>query len=343
LGRSLPIVASLALTGCGWLGLGWGALSYPTTEAGESANVVATGHYAYATRGADGIEVIDLRAPATRRTIAPFRDTSVDDLATADGLLFALDARPPGHLAVYSLADPATPALVQPPIPFHVGPFSGVSAGGGLVVVSGGTSLLSLRQYDADGRLGSASSTTDLGRGQPDVLLADDARHAFVSVHDEGPLFSLVVLRLTRQPLAAREIARLRLDTYGFTPGGARPASFPIEMATFSDTLLIASAAGLQVIDVQDPANPRTLATLQTGTLPVNVDARHGLAVVAGSDPAPELALVDLTDPAAPKLLRSIRLPEGSLATGVALAGRQVIVAAHSAGSLVFSLDSLTQ
>jgi hypothetical protein len=232
---------------------------------------------------------------------------------------------------------------VQAPVLVDVGPFSGVSAANGLVVVSGGTSLLSLRRYAHDGRLSAESATTDLGRGQPDVLLNADGHYAFVSTHDHGPFFSLTALRLAAEPLAIERIASLPLATYGFTPGGARPASFPVEMAIAGESLLVASAAGLQVFDVSNPARPLARATLQTRALPVNVDARPGLAAVVGSDPDPELTLVDLADPAAPKLLHSIRLPEGSLATGVVIAGRQVVVAAHAAGTLVFNLDDLTQ
>ena len=341
--RALVGATALAVGGCGWIDVGWGALTYPTTKAGESANVVVSGGFAYATQGDHGIAVIDLASPASRRVIPAAPGTSVDDLAVADGLLFALDAHPPGHLGTYSLADPATPTLVQAPAPVAVGPFSGVSAANGLVVVSGGTSLLSLRRYTREGNLGAEVTTLDLGRGQPDVLLADDHRHAFVSVHDEGPHFSLAILELTSEPLAARPIAKLPLDTYGFTPGGARPASFPIEMATIANLLLVASAAGLQVIDVANPAAPRILATFKPTALPVNVDARAGVAAVVGSDPAPELSLVDLANPVSPKLLRSIRLPEGSLATGVAIAGRQVVVAAHAADTLVFNLDEFTR
>ncbi|HEU0224830.1 MAG TPA: hypothetical protein VFR29_05305 [Steroidobacteraceae bacterium] len=341
--RLLPIAATLLLTGCGWIGLGWGAVTFPTTAAGEPANVVAGERFAYATRGADGIEIIELAAPAWRRVVAPAPGTTADDLALADGLLFVLDARPPGNLSVFSLANPELPTLVQPPVPVDVGPFSGVSAANGLVVVSGGTSLLTLRRYALDGRLSAEFASADLGRGQPDVLLGTDGRHAFVSTHDDGPFFSLSVLRLDRDALSIMHIASLPLATYGFTPGGARPANFPIEMAIAGENLLVASAAGLQLIDVSDPAQPRPRATLQPGALPVNVDARAGLAAVVGSDPDPELALVDLADPSAPKLLRSIRLPEGSYATGVAIAGRQAVVAAHAAGTLVFNLDDLTQ
>lgn len=341
--RWLPALVAFALAGCGWIGLGWGAVTFPTTAAGESANVVAHGRFAYSTRGADGIEIIDLATPAVRRVMVPAPETSADDLAIADALLFVLDAQPPGHLAIYSLTDPAAPQLVQAPVPVEVGPFSGVSAGGGLVVVSGGTSLLSLRRYLAEGRLSTDLATADLGRGQPDVLLSADGRYAYVSVHDQGPDFSLVVLELSAEPLAMRELARLPLDTYGFTPGGARPASFPIEMASTGRLLLIASAAGLQVLDIADPAQPQRVATLQAGALPVNVDARPGLAAVVGSDPSPELVLVDLADPAAPTLLRSSRLPARSLATGVALTDRHAVIAAHAGGTLIFDINQLTQ
>lgn len=341
--RTLPFVASLALTGCGWLGLGWGALSYPTTEAGESANVVASGDVAYATRGADGIEVIDLADAAARRTIAAAPGTTVDDLAIADNLLFALDAHAPGHLAVYSLADPRAPALVQQPVAVPVGPFSGVSAANGLVIVSGGTSLLTLRRYGRDGRLDAQAVTADLGRGQPDVLVTPDGGHAIVSVHDEGPMFSLVVLALASEPPGLQKLARLRLDSYGFTPGGARPASFPIESATSGSLLYNASADGLRIIDLADPAQPRELARLTLPALPVNVDVRGTLAAVVGSDPAPTLSLVDVADPAKPRILRNIALPPRSLATGVALTEKHVLVAAHGAGTLVFDLDSLNR
>jgi hypothetical protein len=343
LARLLPIAATLLLTGCGWIGLGWGAATFPTTATGESANVVAGERFAYATRGADGIEIIELTSPKWRRVVAPSPGTTADDLAIADGLLFVLDARPPGGLSVYSLENPELPRLVQAPVMVDVGPFSGVSAANGLVVVSGGTSLLSLRRYEADGRLGATFTTADLGRGQPDVLLSRDGRHAFVSTHDSGPHFSLTVLALGIDPLSVERIARLPLETYGFTPGGARPSNFPIEMAIDGDRLLVASAAGLQVFDVADRAKPVALATLKPAALPVNVDARDGLAAVVGSDPDPELTLVDLADPSGPRLLRSIRLPEGSLATGVVIAGRQAVVAAHAAGTLVFNLDDLTQ
>ena len=53
-----------------WLGLAWGALAYPSTAPGEPAGVVVAGDFAYATRGAAGIEIVHL-AGGERRTLAP--------------------------------------------------------------------------------------------------------------------------------------------------------------------------------------------------------------------------------------------------------------------------------
>jgi len=343
--RFLRCLARVALAsllgGCSWIGLGWGELTYPTTARGESANVVAVGRYAYATMGADGVEIVDLSGePASRRMELPDGE-SADDLAIADGLLFVLDAQPPGALSVYSLADPGSPALAQPPVPVDVGSFSGVSAAAGLVVVSGGTAPLSLRRYRADGRLDAESVTAHLGRGQPDVLLAANGRDAFVSTHENGPRFLLTVLELGAQPLALRAIGTHALDSYGFTPGGAAPANFPIELALAGDLLLVASASGLEILDASDPAALRSLARLPLAVKAVNVAARGGLAAVVGSSPTPELVLVDIANPAAPSVLRTILLPPGARATGVALTDTQAVVAAHAVGTLVYELDTV--
>jgi hypothetical protein len=338
--RRLSLVAFASLlAGCAWVELGWGALTVPTTAPGESANVVAAGRYAYATKGTAGVEIVDLAGEPESRLMPLPDGESADDLAIADGLLFVLDAQPPGALSVYSLADPSVPALAQPPMPVDVGPFSGVSAAAGLVVVSGGTSQLSLRRYRADGRLDAEVVTADLGRGQPDVLLSPDGRTAFVSTHDYGPHFLITALQLSAQPLGLHVIGTHALDSYGFTPGGAKPANFPIELAIAGDLLLIATASGLEIVDASDPAALRSLATLPLDVAPVNVDARGGLAAVVGSAPAPRLVLVDFSTPTAPRVLRAVPLPQRGRASGVALGETQAIVAAHAVGTLVYELN----
>jgi hypothetical protein len=328
--------APALLSGCSWLGLAWGSLTYPTTAPGEPANVAVGGEHAYVTRGSEGIEILRLSRAPERRVMPLPEGESADDLAVADGLLFVLDARPPGSLSVYSLEEPAAPELRQPPVPVEVGPFSGVSAASGLVVVSGGTSRLSLRAYAPEGRLGPEVATADLGRGQPDVLVAPDARTAFVSTHEWGPRFVLTVATLESAPLRVVPRGAVPLETYGFTSGGAKPASFPIESALAGRVVLVAHAKGLGFVDAADPAAPRLLGVLDVGVEPVNVDAQGGTAALVGSEPQPLLVLVDVRGPAAPRVARTVPLPDGSRATGVAITRSHVVVAAHGRGTLVF-------
>ena len=335
----LLALAPLPLLGaCAWIGLTWGSLTYPVTRSGETANVVTNGEWAYATRGDAGFEILNLRGEPRRRfQELPPGVESADDLALADGLLFVLDAQPPGHLVVLSLADPTHPELRGGPVPVDVGPFSGVAAAGGRVVVSGGTSRLSVRAYDAAGALGPAVATADLGRGQPDVLLAPGGDRAFVSTHDFGPHFSVKVARLADPPAAPQPEGSIALDTYGFTPGGAKPANFPIELAVEGDILYVASYDGLRVVDLSTPAAPRQLAHLTLDVRPVNVDVRRGVVAVVGSEPQPLLVFVDARTPARPRVLQSFPLPEGSRATGVALTDSHAVVAAHGLGTLLFA------
>ena len=120
----------------------------------------------------------------------------LDDVAievhdvSADGrCVFSLDAVS-GRLAVSRTIDSgeeevATRAIVD----VDVGPYSGVAARAGSVVVSGGTSELSFFHYDRDSCKLSPKRTLGsppLFRGQPDVSLASNGRFAFISTHFAG-------------------------------------------------------------------------------------------------------------------------------------------------------------
>jgi hypothetical protein len=248
--------------GCNWVSLAKNAYSYETTARGEASNVVARDGIAWTALGADGLGVIDTRSGARIRTIAPPPGSeSIDDAAIADSLLFVLDARPPGHLAAYALSGRDSLVLVSPPRVVPVGPFSGVSASNGVVVVSGGTSRLTAWRYDASGIATDSVpfATADLGRGQPNVLLANGV--AFVATHYWGPYFGLNVVRLgVAGQLSAA--GKLELDGAGFTDGGAKPANFPIGLALLNDTtLLVAFARGVAVVNVARANQPMSSAS----------------------------------------------------------------------------------
>ena len=331
------LIVGTSASACAWVALGISSARYRTTGSSESANVVISGWTAYGTLADRGLEIVDLNHPGQGRRVPPPADSeSVDDLAVADGFLFVLDARKPGHLSVFSLSDPMKPALVSSPVPVDVGPFSGVSAGGGRVIVSGGTSLLSLRTYDREGHLSAPAATTDLGRGQPDVLISPDGRRAFVSTHFGGPHFGLTVLDVGSGPSALVNRGSVDLDTYGFTAGGAKPASFPVEAALAGNVLLVAHARGLAIVSVEGGQKPRLSSVLDLEFKAVNVDVEGRTAAVVGSSPRPTLVLVDVTNSNSAVVKTSVSLPRESYATSVAISPSHVVVAAHKRGLLIF-------
>lgn len=334
--RMAFVVAGLvSLNGaCNWISLAKNSATYRTTERGETANIVAADSLVYATLAEGGLAVLDAKSGQTLATVSAPPGESIDDLALAGDLLFALDARPPGHLSVYSLADPIRPRLLDGSQVVPVGPFSGVSAAKGVCAVSGGTSQLTVWRYDANGTLNGPVATIDLGRGQPDVLLTSSGL-MYVSTHYWGPYFGLDVARFDASASRLDTLAELPLDGAGFTAGGAKPANFPIESALIGDTLLVASARGLDVIDVRDPRHPRSLTTIALDGPAVNVDVADRVAAVAVAGSPPALVLLDFGK--TPIQPRRFVLPVGTFPTGVALGAPRAAVAAGKAGVLFFN------
>ena len=332
------LVVALGVLSCNWISLAEQSLSYPTLTRGEVGNVAAFDSHFVATAGEDGFTVRDA-AGATLATVAPAPGSeSVDDIAIDGLLLFALDARPPGHLTTWSLRDPIHPIVVSRPIEVPVGPFSGVAAAAGSVIVSGGTSRLTMWSYDAGGMVRGPTATANLGRGQPDVLLARDGRIAYVSVHRWGPYFGLDVVPL--RPDSQRvlsPLARVDLPGAGFTTGGARPANFPIESALLDDsTLLIATARGVVVVRVSDPGHVSVAATIDVGGPAVNVDANDRRAAVAVGGGAPAVALLDFSKDGRPAV-RRLPLAPGTFPLGIAMSRGRIAVAARGQSVLVLT------
>lgn len=334
--RTIALIA-VALSGCDWVSLAANALTYDTLRAGEAGNIVARGSVAYVTLADSGVAVID--AASGRRLAVhppPAGTESVDDLALDGDLLFLLDARAPGALSVWSLRDPIRPTLIAPGRPVPVGPFSGVSARGGLCVVSGGTSDLTVWRYDTVGRL-EPTGALDLGRGQPDVLVASSDL-AFVSVHYWGPYFGIDVVRGERGQFV--RVGQLALDDAGFTTGGAGPANFPIESALLdSATLLVAHSRGLAVIRVAPVRKPSLVEVIDVGGPAANVDAAGRVVVVAVGGRTPAIAFVDFNAPAgSASRVRRVTLAPGTNPVGVALSTHNAsvaLVAARGQGVLV--------
>ncbi len=330
--------AALFLSNCKALTTAYNAVLYETTESGEASNVVVVGDYAYAALAGKGLGIHE---SATGRRIAlvppPPGTLSVDDLAAADGLLFVLDARKPGFLSTMDIRKtPARPVPASTATMVNVEPFTGVSASNGIVVVSGGTSRLEILTYTKDGKLGATRASTDLGRGQPDVLVAGDV--AYVSTHFSGPRFGVALIRLKAPPAAPEMLGKLELREAGFTSGGIKPANFPIETALVGSTLLTAHGGGLAVIDVGNKTKPRLLKNLDPGFAAVNVDARGNLAaVVGGGKSDSRVALVDISNPAQAKIIKTIPLGKDAHATSVTITNEKIVIAARKRGVIVLN------
>ncbi len=300
-----------------------------------SNNVVVEGRFAYAARGVAGLGVMNLRTRTFVTLPPPTGSNRVDDVATADGFLFLLDAANGGRLSVMDLGTPATPALISGPVNVPVGPFAGVSAGGNRVVVSGGTGLMAVRSYGADGVLGSAVATVDLGIGQPDVLVSTDGQRAFVSTDFAGSVngsgFGITNVALAAPPQAPTVTSRTGLAGSGFTGGFQAPANFPIESALFGQELVVGHGGGLSRV----AANGALVGTTPLGFGGVSVDVVGGTAFVVGTGRS--LATLNLTSPGAPQLTSVAQLSGPGILTGVSANDRFIAIAGNQAGLIVLS------
>ncbi len=296
----LRFAALLAITplftGCKWISLAANALTYHTMQPGEVGNLVARDSIVYATRGTGGLAILDGRSGTELGTVpTPSASESIDDIAIDGELLFALDAQPPGHVAIFSLADPLHPQLVSAPQSAPVGPFSGISARDGIAMVSGGTSELTVWEYDVAGRLYGPVATSDLGRGQPDILVSRGGL-ALVSTHYWGPYFGLELIRYDSTSRSIVRLGSLKLDGAGFTAGGVKPANFPIDAAMIgSDTVLVAFARGVAVIDVSSPSAPRLHGALAAVVTSLAVDFRIARRLVVGAFAAVSVGAIAAT------------------------------------------------
>ena len=289
------------------------------TPDGDAINVAISASHAFVARGAAGIDVHDLASGDVVSTIG----VTAHDVAIDDNFVFALDAVG-GELSMFDASDAGAPAMVDGPVAVSVGPFTGVSADGGTVIVSGGTGELSARSYDDTGFVGEVL-TTDLGRGQPDVLLEGSV--AFVSNHFaadvDGAEFGVTALLVGTDLTVG---SRVGLPAAGFTPGTATPANFAIESARSGDTLLVAHGGGVAIIGAANPEALSLRTTVPLGFGVMNIDAIGDRAYAIGNHP-PLLAVIDI---AAGSLLDQRGL--AGVPTGVAASEEQIVIAAGPAG-----------
>lgn len=308
-------------------------------------NIAVRDEVAFAAAGPQGVLIVDLESlEVVGQVDPPLNSNSVDDVAVAADLLFALDGSRPGNLSVFSIADPLQPRLVTEPTAVDVGPFAGVSAANGRVIVSGGTRQLSLISVDQSGILGDDIAQIDLGVGQPDVLISNDGETAFVSTdfsgRVDGARFGITLIDVPAPSDSISILDRAGIVGAGFSPGADGPANFPIESAQQDDTLFVASGAGVSVFDISDPLTLRPITVIPLDVNPVNVDVLNNQLFVVGNSPAPTLTVIDVDDVNAPDV-STIDLPTNGEPLGVAATEEHVVIADEVLGILVVNTPEL--
>jgi hypothetical protein len=335
--RAMLLATVLAVTGCNWVSLAANALTYDTLGPGDASNLAASDTHAFVALGDSGLAVVDVRTGIREAVIPPPDGTgSVDDVALDGGILFVLDARPPGFLTALSVATPRHPVPMSTARAVPVGPFSGVSAALGVCIVSGGTSQLTVWAYDSTGLRRQPGARLDLGRGQPDVLVSRLARVAYVSTHYRGPYFGIETLQFTGAD-SAWSVGRVDLEGAGFTAGGSKPANFPIQAAEAPDgTVLVSHAHGISVLRPRDGLAPVHEKLIQAGGPAVSVAVSGSRAVVAIAGRRPGVAVVDLQRRS---VMRVLPLPAGTNPAGVALSHRHAVVAVRDRGVIAIPIE----
>lgn len=245
----LGLHASNVLAG-GWFELGIGFLTYKDAGPRDVLNVAELNNAVLAAASEDGLVVVDV-STGERTVLAPPPGLgSIDDVAVADGLVFVLDAREPGFVTAL---DPRVDyAPTGPAVPVDVGPFSGVSAAEGVMVVSGGTKPMAWFGYGKDGVMSNLRSRPDFGRGQPDVLLGEGGDRVVISTHISGPDFGVIWANVTDEGVDIVPLSYIALDDAGFTRGGHRPVNFPIQTVLLDDFALVAHGGGVALIRLDE-------------------------------------------------------------------------------------------
>ena len=262
----------------------------------------------------------------------------IDDFVIDGDLLFVLDARGKNYVATYNIGDLQNPELVDGPYLVQGGPFNGISARGGNLVVSGGTFYLEYFQYSSSGELsGSASFSRD--RGHPDVLLSNNGQVAFVSTDFQldkkvdNARFGIMALSLGTKLQIPTVISQVGILEAGITEGLTTPVGFPIQTALSGDNLLVAHGGGLTVIELIDESALGNMQLVDFGVEAISVEVQDDVAYVIGIGSEPFLVKFDISDASTPLITETVPLNIGSsIPTSVAVSSTSIYIAAGEAG-----------
>lgn len=224
-------------------------------RASDGASTVAAGGGRFFFSQAEG-GVAVYNGTGSLLRIKTVADTEgINDVAFAAGVLYGMDfegsnlvALDPDSLETLSFASPSQRT------------FSGVAAGSGRVVVSGGTRALSL--FDADNIADGVAGTLDLGRGQPDAVMDPLRQIAFVSTDFSGDVggnrfgMSFLDVAIANSPRLLAEVGITNDEGLLDASDDFAPNFLLRAAASESGLLAVAYLGGLDVFNVSAPEAP---------------------------------------------------------------------------------------
>ncbi|MEQ9404045.1 MAG: hypothetical protein RIM99_10690 [Cyclobacteriaceae bacterium] len=288
--------------------------------------------------GEGGLFITDIETDQVVAHIIPQGEMKgIDDFSIDGDLLFVLDARSQDYFASYSISLVESPVLLDGPIAVQGGPYNGISARGGNIVVSGGSGFLEYFQYSADGKL-TGSATFGRDRGHPDVILSNTGAVAFVSTdfstRVNGSRFGMISLLLGATLNVPGVISQHPIPEAGFTLGINSPVGFPIQADIYNNHLLVAHGGGMTIIELIDEAAFGETSLFNPGIEAVSVIAENNIAYIIGySNSNPVLIKADITDILNPITLETVALDiNDDIPTSVALSSQHIFVAAGKSG-----------
>ncbi|WP_421765087.1 hypothetical protein [Ekhidna sp.] len=264
---------------------------------------------------------------------------SIDDFDVDGDLIFVLDSRGRDYMAVFSFDGDET-SLVSDPVIVEGGPFNGISASNGNLVVSGGTTFLNRFTYSSSGDIqGPISFGRD--RGHPDVILSSNGQVAFISA-DFGigldiDRFGVMSLYIGDELEIPSVISELGIADAGLTEGLTTPVGFPIQTALHNDNLIVAHGGGLTIIRLIEEFVFGSSTNIDIGISAISVAVSQDTAYIIGyQDGTPTLVRVDLTDLDNPAIINSETLiTNESIPTSIAVGSNDLYIAAGTAGLII--------
>jgi hypothetical protein len=277
---------------------------YDQEEGFDVTCVAVSGHFAYVMAWnyagtVHGLQVFDVSNPANPRPIGWCDSrTTGRDLVVSDHYAYAVEAgeggggwQNDGGLEVFDISDPAAPKAVGW---FDAGPLTGgVAWSGNYAYLTGPDGLLVVDVSDpARPRgVGRIDTTRVLGG------LALSGRYAYVAANGLGNVSRLLQVIDVSDPARPKSVSET--DTFGSpNPVDLAPRALCVAVSG-QYAYVTCMGAGLQVIDISDPASPQLLGVNDTMGTTVDVALSGNYAYLAEGYAG--LRVIDISNAAAPR------------------------------------------